>query len=262
MSTTGSHTTQQRRPGPSNGKPAAAAQPKQKPSAAAKATGDNGKRSPRFRASERVSSHHDEMVATSLARNALSRERYEFQLRIVYVLLGLLGVSMVANVYFGLRQPEYVYYALSSEGKLTPVTPLENPIQSKEQVLAWTAESLSVAFSLSFGNYQQQLSDSRYLFTSSGWEGFQQALARNGMLDAIISQKLVASAVPAGAPVINSSGVVADGRYGWRVEMPLIVTYQSASGANSSTFVLEAIVQRVPESENPRGLAIGQIIAR
>lgn len=238
------------------GKPAAAARQDVR-GASKPAKGRGG-----FNTGMPVATHHDEAVATTMARNAMSRERYEFQLRALYVSLVLLGISMTANIFMGIRQPEYVYYALSSDGKLTPVTPLENPIQSKEQVLSWTADSLAIAFSLSFGNYQQQLSDARYLFTESGWAGFQEALARNGMLETIIGQKLVTSAVPSGAPVIVASGVVEDGRYAWRIEMPMVITYNSASSQSSDNILLEAVIQRVGETENPRGLAIGQIIAR
>lgn len=216
----------------------------------------------RFRHPKPVSPHHDEAVATAMARNALSRERYEFQLRLVYVLLGLLGVSMTANVYLGIQQPEYVYYALSSEGSITPVIPLESPIQSKEQVLSWTSEAVAKAFSMSFANYQSQLDESRFLFTSSGWDGFREALTRSKMLETIIQQKLVSTAVPSQAPVIVSSGLSSDGRYAWRLEIPLIVSFDSASSVSSQNYMLEVQVQRVPETENPRGLAIGQIIAR
>jgi len=216
----------------------------------------------RFRHPRKVSPHHDETVATAMARNAMSRERYEFHLRALYVVLGLLFLSMAANIYLGIRQPEYVYYALSSDGNLTPVIPLDNPIQSKEQVLSWTSEAVATAFSLSFANYQQQLNDTRYLFTESGWTGFREALTRSRMLETIIQQKLVSTAVPEAAPVIVSSGTVADGRYAWRLEIPLLVSLDSASAVSQQRFLLEVVVQRVSETENPRGLAIGQIIAR
>lgn len=211
---------------------------------------------------EPVSSHHDERVATTLSRNALSRERFEFLLRTLFVLMGLLFVSLSANIYFGLQEPKKFYFAVDPEGGITEVIPLERPIQSTTEVLNWAADSLVRSFTLSFANYQQQLSDNRNLFTEPGWTGFEAALSRNKILDTVIKQKLVTSAVPNGAPVVVSQGVVESGRYGWRIQMPLTVTYESASARTSQTFNVEAVVVRRPETENPRGLGIGQIIAR
>jgi intracellular multiplication protein IcmL len=261
MSTTGDNTRERRTAGANGQQRRPAAQSAGgKPRQPAAKVEDNAKG--KLRIKEPVIAHHDERVATGLSRNAMSRERYELQLRALFVVFAMLAASMAVNIYFGLRQPEYVYYALNSEGGLTEVIPLENPIQSRDQVIRWTAEAVSEAFTLSFANYTKQLSDYRHLFTESGWQGFQEALERNRILDTIIKQQLVSTAVPAGAPVVTSSGVVASGRYGWRVQIPLIVTYDSASGQNSSTLTVEAVVQRVPETENPRGLAIGQIIAK
>lgn len=209
-----------------------------------------------------VPAHHDERVATELARNALSRERYEFLLKTLFALLGLLCLSIVANIYFGLQKTEYRYFAVDPNGGISEVIPLERPIQSTTEVLNWTADAIVRSFTLSFANYQSQLNDSRIQFTDAGWTGFQEALSRNKILDTIITQKLVTSAVPASAPVVTASGIVENGRYGWRIQMPLIVTYESASGSQSQTFNVEAVVVRRPETENPRGLGIGQIIAR
>lgn len=208
------------------------------------------------------SAHHDARVATSLSRNALQRERFEFLLRTLYVLLGLLGVSLSANIFFGLQTTQYRYFAVDPEGGIVEVVPLERPIQSTNEVLSWATDAIVQAYTLSFANYQQQLSDYRNLFTEPGWAGFEQALENNKILDTVIKQKLVTRAVPAGAPVIVSQGITQGGRYGWQIQLQLIVTYESASGRNSQTINVDALVVRRPESENPRGLGIGQIIAR
>jgi Macrophage killing protein with similarity to conjugation protein. len=211
---------------------------------------------------EPVSSHHDERVATALSRNALQRERFEFLLRTLFALFIILFLSVSANIYFGLQTTQYRYFATDPEGKITEVVPLERPIQSTTEVLNWATDAVVRSFTLSFANYQQQLADNRNLFTEPGWNGFEEALQRNRILDAIIKQQLVTTVVPSGAPVMVSQGIVEGGRYGWKLQVPLVITYESASGKNSQSLNVETIIVRRPESESPRGLGIGQIIAR
>lgn len=209
-----------------------------------------------------VRPHHDERVATSLSRDAHRRESFEFQLRVTFGLLVVLAISVCFNILLSLRQPEVRYFATDPNGKVTELVALERPIQGTTEVINWAQIAVVRAFTLSFGSYQQQLEDSRNLFTESGWAGFREALQRNGVLDTLISQQMVTSVVPSGAPVILDQGVVDNGRYAWRLQMPLLISYESASRVSPQTMTVEALIVRRPETENPQGLGIGQIIAR
>ncbi len=209
-----------------------------------------------------VRSQHDEAVASSVARDAYKRERYEFLLRTIFATLGLLAVSMVLNVWLATRPVLTRYFAVSPEGGITEVVPLERPVQSTGEVLNWATESVTKAFTLSFANYQQQLNEDRLNFTDGGWVGFQDALKGHKFLDTVITQQLVTSVVPTGAPVILSQGIVDGNRYGWRMQIPLLITLESASGRSNQSMTIEAVVTRRPEAENPRGLGIAQLITR
>ena len=61
-------------------------------------------------------------------------------------------------------------------GAIREIEVLNRPIQSEQQVLNWVTQIISQAYSLSFANYEQQLSDIESKFTTSGWQGFQQAI--------------------------------------------------------------------------------------
>ena len=206
--------------------------------------------------------HHDEAAATEIARNAFSRERYEFLLRVLFVTFGVLALSVVANVFFGMRPVQVRYFTTDPEGGIREVIPLERPIQTTNEVLNWATDSVVRSFTLNFANYQSQLNEHRLLFTDSGWKSYQNALERSKVLATIIKEQLASTAVPQGAPVIVSQGIVEGGRYGWRIELPLLLTYENVSGRNSEPRVVELVVVRRPEVENPRGLGIAQIFAR
>jgi intracellular multiplication protein IcmL len=205
--------------------------------------------------------HQDEAVATEFTRSAYSRERWMFPLRALYISLGVIAVLTIANVYLAVRPVQERYFAKDPLGGLRELVPLEKPIQSQNEMLAWATGAISSAFTLSFGNIQPQLQDARFNFTEPGWKGFQEALRSRGVLDAIINNKFVSTAVPTAAPVVVQQGLI-EGKYAWRIEIPMIVTYESASGRASSSFLVEATIIRRPESENPRGLGIQSIVAR
>lgn len=222
---------------------------------------ENTKKSGRPSVSRGVQTHADEAAATALSRDALSRERYEFLLKMIYVLLGILALSIAANVWLGSRPVEYRYFATDPQGGIRELSALNRPIQSSHEVLNWVTEVVTKSYSMSFANYAQQLSDIKSNFTDAGWRGYEQALERGGFIERLLSQQYVTTAVPNQAPVIVAEGLV-NGVYGWRLQVPLTVTFQSASANTSQTIQVEVTVVRRPETENPKGLGIAQIVTK
>lgn len=208
-----------------------------------------------------ASAHQDEAVATELARNAYSRERYEFLLKTLFGLIMALVLSIGANIYFGTREPQFRYFATDPDGNIRQLDPQQQPIQSSHEVLNWASTAITRAFTMSFANYRQELDGAKFDFTEPGWRGFEQALSARGVMDSIINNKYVTSVTPTAAPVIVAQGFV-NNSYAWKIELPILVTYESASTRTSQSMLVEATVVRRPPQEHPRGLGIAQIIAK
>lgn len=208
-----------------------------------------------------VSTHQDEAVATALSRQAYARERYELLLKTLYGLIALLGVSLLLNFWLALRPVEIKYFATDSLGQIRPLTALDRPIQSKGEVVNWTTNAITQAFTFGFSNYRESFEVAKLNFTDSGWRGFQQAVEARKILADVIENKYVTSSALREAPVVSQEGIV-DGRWGWKIEVPMLVTYESASAHQTVGFLAEVIVVRRPESENPSGLGIAQILAK
>jgi intracellular multiplication protein IcmL len=65
------------------------------------------------------------------------------------------------------------------------------------------------------------------------------------------------------APIIAAKGPDEDGAYGWRMEFPLIVSYETSNGVVSNqTLDVTATVVRVPVSESPVGIRVKQLVMR
>ena len=62
-----------------------------------------------------------------------------------------------------------------------------------------------------------------------------------------------------GPPVISNQGEI-DGVYSWRVQIPFLVTYQSAQTAEQKKFTVLVTVVRVPTAIDPLGIGIDQFV--
>ena len=202
----------------------------------------------------------DEVVATKLLRDTSLREKQFFNNKLIIILIGCLVVSVTANFMLFTRSPDVKYFATDVEGKIKTLTALDEPVQGANEVLSWATRAITQSYTLSFVNYREQLQAAREHFTKDGFEGFESALTDSGILDAILENQFVTSAVPRGAPVIVAEGIIA-GFYAYKVEVPVVVTYQSSSNRTAQDLLVTAVIVRRSELEHPMGLGIAQLLA-
>jgi len=203
------------------------------------------------------------MAEDALTAVALRNKFYQDgQRKMVVVLL----VSMIANfvlasmlVYIITHPPAPKYFATSINGRITPLFPLDEPNQSDSAVLQWANQAAIAAFTYNFVNYRTELQASSGFFTAEGWDQFLTALQQSNNLDAVKAKKLIVSAVATKAPIILQKGVL-NGRFAWRVQMPLLVTYQSASEFSQQNNVVTLLITRVSTLNSPRGIGISQFV--
>ncbi|MDP3559524.1 MAG: type IVB secretion system apparatus protein IcmL/DotI [Legionellaceae bacterium] len=179
----------------------------------------------------------------------------------------VLIASMALNIFMGwllgyllTHPPSPRYFATSINGRITPLIPLNEPNQSDSAVLQWANQAAIAAFTYNFVNYRDELQASSGFFTSEGWSEFLNALESSNNLAAVKAKKLVVSAVATRAPVILEKGPMSTGKYSWRIQMPILVTYQSASEFTQQNNVVTLLVTRVPTINSPRGIGIEQFV--
>lgn len=220
---------------------------------------------PRSAAAETVSETQrtiaDDVIATKMLRDVTLLEKVYLGSRVNIILSIALIIALMACLGLALRKPDYRYFAVSTDGQILPLNALDEPTLSTSQVLTWVTNAVTKSYTFSFANYRSELQSSRDLFTAEGWEGFQQALQESGNLRAVIDNKFVTTAAPRGAPVVVGEGYV-NGAYAWRIELPVLVTYQSGNTRNTQDLLVTAVVVRRSELEHPQGVGIAQIIAQ
>ncbi|WP_028388106.1 type IVB secretion system apparatus protein IcmL/DotI [Legionella fairfieldensis] len=184
------------------------------------------------------------------------------QRKIILALLLSIFINVVMAsllFYFLTHPPAPQYFATTINGRITPLYPLNEPNQSDSAVLQWANQAAIAAFTYNFVNYRDELQASSGFFTAEGWTQFLNALQQSNNLDAVKAKKLIVSAVATRAPIILQKGLL-NGVYSWRVQMPILVTYQSASEFSQQNNVVTMLINRVSTLNSPRGIGISQFV--
>jgi intracellular multiplication protein IcmL len=176
-----------------------------------------------------------------------------FSVLIVLILSG--GLFYVVT-----HPPKPQYFATTVNGRIMPLVPLQEPNLSTSALLQWANTAAIAAYTYNFVDYRAALQRASEYFTPEGWSAFMTALKNSNDLNALISKKLIVSAVATGAPVVLARGLL-EGRYAWRIQMPMLVTYQSASEFSQQTLLITMLVIRVSTFDSPRGIGINQFVA-
>ena len=154
----------------------------------------------------------------------------------------------------------YITVAATPDGRVIPVTPLDEPVMTDASLKSWTVAAVTEAFTLGHHDWRLRLSAARENFTDDGYESFVDGLHESLFLDRLRDNLQVASAVARGAPVVTATHLF-EGRIGWAIEFPLLVTFQAGAQTVNQDLLARVLVMRVPIEERSTGIGIQQLIA-
>lgn len=200
-------------------------------------------------------------LQTVVTRNVFYREGYQSLMKIA-VAQGFVVLVLAALVTYKMFiEPTPVrYFATTDDGKIINLTPLTDPSMTDAGVLTWASQSASDVMTFSFQDYQRRLQASSGYFTPAGWNGFMKAIQDSRFLEGVQANQQIVTAVPYQAPVIVDRGQ-ADGRYYWRIQLPMVVTFVSGDKKATKRQLLNLMIVRRSPLENPAGLGIEQWVA-
>lgn len=179
---------------------------------------------------------------------------------IILLLVAHLGLISLDYFQFFIRSPGQ-FFGLPSTDKPFEVVALDRPNVSSRALLSWVTLAATATFTFDFVNYQDQLKALQDYFTADGYNNFLTALQNAGTISKIDEDKLVLSAVAIGPAIIMTEGEQRSG-YTWRVQVPLLVRYQSASVNETRIQIVDVLVTQVSTSDAPKGIGIAQYIAK
>lgn len=199
-------------------------------------------------------------VELVLLRNFFYRDGYARVLLAVFLALAVNALLVMGIFYKYTHPPEPQYFPTTADGRLILIHPLSDPVLTDQEVLQWVSVAVRRMFEIDFVHWQDQLQQISNYFTPGGWNYFIAALKSSDNLNTVRDLKMVASAQITGAPQITEKAVVS-GRYAWKIQVPLLVTYQSAArNSITQTMNVTLVVLRVPVQTDPDRIAINNFI--
>ena len=186
------------------------------------------------------------------------RRAMKLALALTVALCASLGVAAILL----LNQPKPQYFAATPDLRLAPMVPLDQPLLTQSGLLTWVSDTITGAMSLNFLEWREKLESIRPHFDDAAYKSFLASLQSSGVLDMIRDKRLSASAVATRAPVIIASGLVG-GKATWKIEFPLIVSYESSQGVESTQKLLATVlVRRASTAKTPGGVVIQQVVLK
>jgi intracellular multiplication protein IcmL len=202
----------------------------------------------------------DDAVELVRLRNNFYRDNYRRLVGSLMVLLVVI-VSLVGVVFYQIiNRPEPKYFATTVDGRIMQLFSLSEAMLSPSELLQWAHGAAISAYTYNFVNYRDAMQQLQNQFTADGWVYYENALRTARTLEMVIAKKLVVSAVATGTPVILDQAVIS-GKYSWKVQIPLLVTYQSPNEQTQQSMIVTMIVSRVPTVDMPKGIAIVSFVS-
>lgn len=183
------------------------------------------------------------------------------------MLSGLGGVtvlSLVLNLLLGyaliFRFPLKQFLWTADAAAVCEATPLSEPNISPARLKDLAATAAVQLNTYDYANWRVLINAAlEKFFTQHGREEYRQVLTATGVIQRVVDQYQVVSAISIAPPNIASEGRTF-GRYFWKIEVPVTIYYQTNVDSKRENRLLTMTVVRVePSPLNPNGIAIDAI---
>ena len=204
--------------------------------------------------------NQSQAVARKLSDPVFTQSLLRRSFLIQTVLAAAIVVLVGDRIWISRHPPQAHFFYTDGKGTPYEIAPLDAPVMSEADLKTWTVQAVVAAYTLNFKEYRDQLTRAASRFTIAGWNSFGTAFINTGNLDEIKRARLVSSAQPERAATIRDRAVI-NGRLTYKIELPLIVTYENENQANTQHLLVTVLVIRDIETDHPDGIAIDQINA-
>ena len=190
--------------------------------------------------------------------NDFYRKRYSL---ILYILMSVIVFAIIAVgivFYQTLNRPLPIFNAIQPDGQTMLLRPYDEPNFLPDTIIRFASKGAILAYTFDFVNYNKQVASARPYFTNDGWNDYLRSV--NTLIQNIVQNQLFVNGVVSGQPVISNQGPLPNRGYTWRVQIPFLVTYQSANMTTKRSFYAIVTVVKVPTSTNPQRIGIDQFV--
>lgn len=137
---------------------------------------------------------------------------------------------------------------------------LGKPIVTTAALLDWAREAAVMCYNYDFFNANAQIAQNiRLYFTGDGGSMFRKAITSD--LKTVEAKSIIVTAIARGMPILLEQGYLL-GSWIWKVQVPLRVSYQSASEVKKQNIIVTMMIMNVPTTTNPKAIGITQFFSR
>jgi len=204
------------------------------------------------------------MALDAVKKRYIPREHKFYRNHYHHVIMGLMVIIVIMISVMGVvlyqmfHRPLPTFAAVQANGQRMMLTSYDEPNLLADTILRWASTAATVAYTFDFVNYNRQINAVRPYFTEDGWKDYLQSVS--GLIKTIVQNQLFINGVVAGTPVISNQGPLPEKGYTWRIQIPFLVTYQSANTTSKRRYYVVITIVRVPTSMNPQGIGIDQFV--
>ncbi len=194
--------------------------------------------------------------------------------RMMIVFLGqiVLIVAMVAVIFklVEFTDSRDYFFPAQADNTLILERPLSEPVFSNEQIRAWVENAVTRTMTFGFYDHLLRLQQSRNFFTTDGWASFTRAMDQAQMFERIgavpsptlrATQQVVVARLRSGNRAEIKQAGILGGRYTWKVELDIDITFTTRSTQTRFTWKVDVTVSRLPTMESREGIGISQMVA-
>ena len=191
-------------------------------------------------------------------KNAYYRDGFRNMIWIAHIQVAfILVLSSLLMFYVTRAERLDRYFATNIESRSVEMYSLDSPNMEKTTITNWAERSVAQVMTFGFNDVEKRFASSISLFTKQGWDSFEEALLKSGMLEDMQDKQLVFTAVPLKTSVLVKEGLVVD-RYTWEFDIWLLITYRAGKKKGKVKKKVNVIVERIPTRENPAGIGISE----
>lgn len=171
--------------------------------------------------------------------------------------LGITGLLVAGIVFFTRPIPQT--YAIYPDGRLIEMTPISDEIPP-DMIVNIVSSAILTGLRFDFANHKSQISRIKDYMSAEGYQAFVESI--RGIESQAEANRYVASTDIIQPTLIGKSMV----RDGYRIYKTTTVVLVSLEGQTSRVapvkWLIEGIVRRVPQTENPRGYVVDAFVIK
>src|SRR3990167_2808726 len=179
-------------------------------------------------------------------KNLFYREHYHHIILGIIILIAISLLVVGVLLYQIFHRPTPAFIAVEPNNQVMPLNSYNEPNLLPNTILTWASKAATAAYTFDFVNYKDETAAARPYFTADGWADYMRSV--QGLLGTVIQNQLFVNGVVAGVPVIANQGDYTGRGYIWRVQIPFLVTYQSANTTSQENYMVIITIIKIPKT--------------